>query len=59
MKSFSFILQDGQEGNELTKHLHMHIIPRDERLGGPRVLQFKKINMGLERRTESEMAEEA
>ena len=39
------------------KHVHLHIIPRDEKLGGPKVLNFSEDNRYD--RSMSEMAEEA
>ena len=39
------------------KHVHLHIIPRDEKLGGPKVLNFSEDNRYD--RSMSEMADEA
>jgi bis(5'-adenosyl)-triphosphatase len=30
VKSFSFILQDGEAAGQSAPHIHLHIIPRDE-----------------------------
>jgi len=30
IKSFSFLLQDGEHAGQQIKHAHMHVIPRDD-----------------------------
>ena len=57
VRSYSLILQDGDHAGQAVKHVHLHIIPRDEKLGGPKELQFQ--DDGRYDRTQSEMAEEA
>ena len=57
VRSYSLILQDGDNAGQGIKHVHLHIIPRDEKLGGPKVLSFSE-DIRYDR-SQSEMAEEA
>ncbi len=54
VKSFSFIIQDGDSAGQQVKHAHLHIIPRDDSTE-LRHIKFDNVP----ERNPSEMAEEA
>ena len=43
VKSFSFVIQDGEAAGQMTKHCHLHLIPRDDQggQGDQRNLKFE------------------
>ncbi|CDW88331.1 bis(5-adenosyl)-triphosphatase-like [Stylonychia lemnae] len=55
MKSFSFVIQDGEQAGQQTKHVHLHIIPRDDNQHGYSIIKFNNVP----ERSASDMAEEA
>ena len=54
IKSYSFVMQDGEHAGQKTKHAHIHIIPRDDR-NAAGYIQFENQS----ERNEQEMIEEA